>query len=85
MLLRRVPEFDCAQILRPGHGVEIRSLSQQVATKFLLILTAAIEGGPGLALPVSPSEVVTLLVGSAPDTPAGLVIRDKPTEASVAA
>ena len=36
--------------------------------KSLLILTAVIEVGTGLALLVSPSEVVTLLVGSALDT-----------------
>jgi hypothetical protein len=42
--------------------------------KILFILTAIIEAGTGLALLVSPSEVVTLLVGSALYTPTGLTI-----------
>jgi hypothetical protein len=45
-----------------------------MSMKYLLILTAVIEVGTGLALLVSPSEVVTLQAGSALDTPTGMTV-----------
>jgi hypothetical protein len=45
-----------------------------MSMKYLLILTAVVEVGTGLALLVSPSEVVTLLAGSALDTPTGMTV-----------
>jgi len=40
----------------------------------LLIVTAVIEAGTGLALAMSPSAPVAMLLGSSLDTPTGLVV-----------
>jgi hypothetical protein len=42
--------------------------------KALLMLTAALEAGTGIALAVAPSSVVPLLLGLPFDAPAGLVL-----------
>ena len=42
--------------------------------KSLFVVTAVIETGAGLALMILPSAVVTLLLGSSLDTPAGLTL-----------
>jgi hypothetical protein len=42
--------------------------------KPLLIVTAALEAATGLALLVSPTMVVSMLLGSALDTPGGLAV-----------
>jgi hypothetical protein len=45
-----------------------------MAAKKLLIVTALAETGVGVLLLVSPTLVVTLLLGASPDAPAALVV-----------
>jgi hypothetical protein len=42
--------------------------------KTLLIVTAALEAGTGLALALAPSALVSLLLGAALDSPTGLAV-----------